>query len=75
MKTLLQNKVKFLILMFLALSLSAYSVPNVKSNYGKKENKREYKSLKGECKYYKQKDYKESNKNRKFPKRVNRSKK
>jgi hypothetical protein len=75
MKTLLQNKVKFLILMFLALSLSAFSVPGVKSNYITKKDKHEYKSLKGVCKCYKQKAYKESNKNRKFQKRKNRSNK
>lgn len=75
MKTLLQNKVKFMLLMFMALSLSAYSVPNIKSNSVKKMNNHEYKSLKGECKYHKQKDYKGLNKNWRFQKRINRSNK
>lgn len=73
MKTLLQNKVKFLILIFMVLSFSAYSVPGVNSIYGKSKNVHEYKSPKVECKYHKQKYYKELNKNKRFQKRVNRS--
>jgi hypothetical protein len=73
MKTLLQNKVKFLILMFLALSLSVFSAPGVNSKNVVKGYKHEYRSPKGVCKVYKQKDYNESNKHRKFQKRTNRS--
>jgi hypothetical protein len=74
MKTLLQNKVKFLILMFLALSLSVYSASGVRSKSVTKNYKHEYRSLKkGVCKGYKQQNYYESNKHRKFQKRINRS--
>jgi hypothetical protein len=41
MKTLLQNKVKFLILMFLALSLSVYSESGVRSKSVTKDYKHE----------------------------------
>ncbi len=73
MKTLLQTKVKFLILMFLALSLSGYSAPGVKSKSAIKGNNNEYRIRKGECKSYKQQDYKISSKHRKFQKKINRS--
>ena len=74
MKTLLQNKVKFLILLFLALSLSVYSAPGANTKSVMKEFKHECRSLKkGVCKGYKQQDYYESNKHRKFQKRINRS--
>ena len=72
MKTLLQNKVKFLVLMLLALSLSVFAAPGVKSKNVVKGYKHEYKSPRGGCKVYKQSDYKESNKHRKYQKRANR---
>lgn len=49
MKTLLQHKVKLLIMMFFAVSVVAYSGPGARSNSAKKE----YKSLKGICNCYK----------------------
>jgi hypothetical protein len=73
METLLQNKVKFLVLMFLALSLSVFSAPGVNSKNVVKGYKHEYRSAKGGCKVYKQKDYNDSNKHLKFQKRTNRS--
>jgi len=73
MKTLLQNKVKFLMLMFLALNFTVYSVPVIKSKIVTGGHKYEYRSLKGNCKCFKQKDYNASNKHMKFQKRVNRS--
>jgi hypothetical protein len=73
MKTLLQNKVKFLMLIFMVLSFSAYSVPGVNSNYGKNMNVHVYKSPKVECKNHNQKYYKGLNKNKKFQKRINHS--
>jgi hypothetical protein len=72
MKSKLLSKATFLAVMFLALSLTAYSVPLVKSHGGTKEVKREYKSLKGVCKCYKQKEYKVPDKHKKFHKSTNR---
>lgn len=55
MRTILQNKFKFLVLVFLAVFLSAYSAPGPKPKYSKsakKEYRHEYKSLKGVCNCY-----------------------
>ena len=73
MKTLLQNKIKFLILMFLALSLSGYSAPDTKSKSTTKVYKNEYRSHKKGCSSFKQQDYKKSNQHRNFQKRLNRA--
>jgi hypothetical protein len=73
MKTLLQNKVKFLMLIFIAFSLTVFSVPTIKSNNDSGGRKHEFKSLKGECKCYKQKAYKMPKKHSKSHKKVNRS--
>lgn len=72
MKTLLQNKVKFLMLIFLGLFLSAYSGPIDRPGGAKKEYKQEYRSLKGVCNCYKDRHYKNTSKYRKYQKRVNR---
>ena len=71
MKTILQNKVKFLIMMFLALSFSVYSAPDVKLKSVNKGHKHEYKSQKG-CRSYEQQD-KKSYKHGKFHIRKSRS--
>ena len=59
-------------LIFLALSLSAYSATGAKSNSIKKEYKQEYRSLKGACNCYKQTPYKALKKYSKSQKRANR---
>lgn len=53
MKTLLHNKVKFLIMVLFAASLTAFAGPGAKNNSAKKEYRSEYKSLKGVCNCYK----------------------
>ncbi len=84
MKTIMHNKVKFLMMIFLALSFTVYSVPVMKSNSvpvsksnsvpvmkSNKNNggqKREFRSLKGKCKCYKQKVYNKPNKHSKSQK-------
>lgn len=89
MKTVMHNKVKFLVMIFLALSFTVYSVPVIKSNSvraiksesvpvikSNKDNggqKREFRSLKGQCKCYKQKVYNMPNKHSKSQKKANRS--
>ncbi len=73
MKTLLQNKVKFLIMMFLALSLSGFASPDSKSKSTSKVYKNEYRSHKKVCSSFKQQDYKKSNQHRNFQKRINRA--
>jgi hypothetical protein len=57
MKALLQNRVIFLMMIFLALSFTVYSVPVIKSDKDAGGHKHEYRSLKGKCKCYKQKVY------------------
>lgn len=73
MKTLLQNKIKLLLLIFFALSLTAYSGTGAKPDNLKMEKKQEIKSLKGACNCYKQTPVKALNKYRKFQKKMNRS--
>ena len=73
MKTPLQNKIKLLVLISFALSLSAYSATGAKPNIIKPEKKQEIRSLKGACNCYKQTPVKSLNKYRKFQKRMNRS--
>ena len=62
MGTILQNKSKFLVLVFLAVFLSAYSAPGPKPKYSKsakKEYRHEYKNLKGVCNCYKDRNNKQ----------------
>jgi hypothetical protein len=81
MKTIMHNKVKFLMMIFLALSFTVYSVPVIKSNSvpvikSNKDSggqKHEFRSLKGQCKCYKQKVYNMPKKHSKSQKKVNRS--
>jgi hypothetical protein len=73
MKTLLHNKVKFLILVLLALSLSGYSTPDVRSKSVVKSSKSEYRNMKKGCKSFSTQDFKASYKHKKFQKKVNRS--
>jgi hypothetical protein len=73
MKTLLKNKVKFLMLIFLALSFTANSVPVIKSNTDSGSRKHEFRSLKGQCKCYKQKVYYMPNKHNNSQKKGTRS--
>jgi len=72
MKKLLQNKIKLLVLILFAFSLTAYSGTGAKPNNSKMDKKQEIKSLKGACNCYKQTPVKALNKYRKFQKRMNR---
>ena len=71
MNTLLHKKIKFSMLIFLALSLSALADTGVKPNSIKKEYKKEYRSLKGACNCYKQTPNKSLKKYSKSQKRAN----
>jgi hypothetical protein len=75
MKALLQSKVVFLMMIFLALSFTAYSVPVIKSNKDAGVHKHEITSLKGKCKCYKQKVYNIPNKHSNSHKKVKKSNK
>ena len=75
MKTTLLNKITLLVLIFFALSLTAYSGTGVKANKSKMEKKQEIKSLKGACNCYKQTPVKALNKYSKIQKRMNRCRK
>jgi len=72
MKKLLQNKIKLLVLILFAFSLTAYSGTGAKPDNSKMDKKQEIKSLKGACNCYKQTPVKALNKYRKFQKRMNR---
>jgi hypothetical protein len=72
MKRLLQNKIKLLVLILFAFSLTAYSGTGAKPDNSKMDKKQEIKSLKGACNCYKQTPVKALNKYRKFQKRMNR---
>jgi len=71
MNTFLHKRIKFSILILLALSLSAYSETGTKPNSIKKENKKEYRSLKGACNGYKQTPYRALKKYSKSQKKAN----
>jgi|GEM_PF-4356056 len=73
MKILLQNKIKLLVLIFFAFSLTAWSGTGVSPVNSKPEKKQEIRSLKGACNCYKQTPVKALNKYRKFQKRMNRA--
>jgi len=73
MKTPLQNKIKFLVLILFALPLTAYSGTGAKPNNSKMEKKQEIKSLKGACNCYKRAPVKALSKYSKFQKRMNRA--
>jgi len=73
MKILLQNKIKLLVLIFFAFSLTAWSGTGVRPVNSKPEKKQEIRSLKGACNCYKQTPVKALNKYRKFQKRMNRA--
>jgi hypothetical protein len=75
MKALSQNKVIFLMMIFLALSFTVYSVPVIKSNKDAGAHKHEITSLKGKCNCYKQKVYIMRNKHSNSHKKVNKSNK
>jgi len=71
MNTLLHKKFKLSMLIFLALSLSAFAETGTKPNSIKKEYKKEYRSLKGACNCYKQTPYKALKKYSKSQRRAN----
>jgi len=78
MRTILQNKTKLLTVIFLAFFLSANagngsSSKNTGRDY-KNDNKTEYRSLKGSCHCYKDRNYKKAAKYKKFQKKVHRKK-
>lgn len=76
MSAILHHKTKLLTLVFLAFFLSAYAGTGSKSKNTardyRNDNKTEYRSLKGSCNCYKDKNYKKAAKYKKFQKKVHR---
>lgn len=72
MEKLLHSKVKFLFLIFFVISLPGYSGTGTRSGNIKKENKQEFRSMKGACNCYKQTPTKALKKFWKYQKKTNR---